>query len=305
MRKRHKEEICQCVVCKTRRGEYKSPGAPRHRSDCECPFCKGPTEEMKRARWTLEKRKEQAQRNVERFKDKTHEEIWGKEKAKEIGMKRSESYRRSCAERRKIAFPDKDWLYRKYWTEKSTSKQIADLCGCSTFYVLRVMGEYRTERRPRGGSYLKWTDEQKRNHYSKSPKGRAQAKEAMLERWRDPKKRKKMVESILKASHIKPNKAELRLDELLQRILPNKYRYVGDFSFFIAGKCPDFVSTNDQKKIIELFGDYYHEGDDGQERIALFKQYGYETLIIWEHELEEVKKLENTLFLFQKGVAKD
>jgi len=36
----------------------------------------------------------------------------------------------------------------------------------------------------------------------------------------------------------------------------------------------------------------WHQGEDPQERIDLFKQYGYDTLVVWEKELmgrDEIK----------------
>jgi len=61
----------------------------------------------------------------------------------------------------------------------------------------------------------------------------------------------------------------------------------------INGKNPDFINVNGQKKIVEMFGTYWHgESRTGlpnevhvQERKDIFKEYGYETLIVWQHEL--------------------
>ena len=89
---------------------------------------------------------------------------------------------------------------------------------------------------------------------------------------------------------IKPNKKELQLNKILQELYPNEWKYVGDGYTFIAGKNPDFMNVNGQKKLIELFGDYWHKirkKDDSQERINHFKKYGFDTLIIWESELKE------------------
>jgi hypothetical protein len=66
----------------------------------------------------------------------------------------------------------------------------------------------------------------------------------------------------------------------------------------VAGKCPDFVNVNGQKKIIELFGDYWHRGQNPQDRIDVFKPFGYETLVIWQRELEDLKSLRHKIFDF-------
>lgn len=93
------------------------------------------------------------------------------------------------------------------------------------------------------------------------------------------------------ARSIKPNKPETFILNLLEDLYPGEWKYTGDFSFMINGKNPDFVNVNGQKKIIEVFGDYWHDGDNPQDRIDIFKPFGYNTLIIWEHELEDIYSL--------------
>jgi very-short-patch-repair endonuclease len=110
--------------------------------------------------------------------------------------------------------------------------------------------------------------------------------------WKDP----VYVAKQMKARRVKPNKLEEVFNSLLQGLLPNQYKYVGDGEVIIGGKCPDFINVNGQKKIIELFGDYWHgpertgqfREEHEQERIEHFAEYGYQTLIIWESELEDI-----------------
>ena len=95
------------------------------------------------------------------------------------------------------------------------------------------------------------------------------------------------------ACKIKPNKLELLFDGLLQEMFPNEWKYVGDFQFFLGGKNPDFMNVNGKKQLIEIYGDFWHQGEDPQDRINHFKQYGFDTLVLWESEIknniEEVK----------------
>ncbi len=99
---------------------------------------------------------------------------------------------------------------------------------------------------------------------------------------------------------VKPNKKERFLIQLLQSTnLP--YDFVGDGKFIIDGKCPDFVNVNGQKKIIEIFGDYWHEPKEENERIALFAKFGFKTLIIWEHELKNITSLTQRLLQFNEA----
>ena len=99
------------------------------------------------------------------------------------------------------------------------------------------------------------------------------------------------VKNQMKARHVKQNKTEKRLEDITTNLFPYEYKFVGDGEVVIAGKCPDFININGQKKIIELFGDYWHKGQNPQDRIDVFFPYGYDTLIIWEKELKDVEIL--------------
>ncbi len=112
------------------------------------------------------------------------------------------------------------------------------------------------------------------------------------------------LKKLHKSLNLKPNKKEEILIELLDKILPNEYKYVGDYSFWLEGRNPDFLNVNGQKKLIELFGDYWHNlekfpnKETPEERISHFKKYGFDTLIIWEKELKNVDKLAKKIIGF-------
>jgi len=103
--------------------------------------------------------------------------------------------------------------------------------------------------------------------------------------WQDPEFVKKQME----ARYVKQNKLEKKLEDIVNKIYPKEYKFVGGGEVVIAGKCPDFINVNGQKKIIELFGDYWHQGENPQDRIDIFKPYGYDTLVIWERELKNME----------------
>lgn len=123
-----------------------------------------------------------------------------------------------------------------------------------------------------------------------------------LEHWQDP----DFVKKQIKAHHVKQNKVEKNLENILNKILPNEYKFVGDGEFILGGKCPDFLNINGKKKLIELYGEYWHgEEKTGitkenaeNERINHFKQFGFNTLIIWENELKEQSILQTKLINF-------
>ena len=85
----------------------------------------------------------------------------------------------------------------------------------------------------------------------------------------------------------RPNKPEEKILSIVNEVCPGEYKYTGDGKFAIYGLYPDFTNCNGQKKIIEHFGDYWHREQDPQDRINKFKEFGYDCLIIWEHELRD------------------
>jgi len=102
--------------------------------------------------------------------------------------------------------------------------------------------------------------------------------------WKTPAYRQRVVEAVMKALHKRPNRKETALLNIIKRnYLP--FEYVGDGKVIIDGYCPDFINNNGKKQVIELYGDYWHKNDDPQKRINHFKRFGFDTLIIWEHEL--------------------
>lgn len=130
---------------------------------------------------------------------------------------------------------------------------------------------------------------------SRALKGRKNPKHSIIMKnvWKDEEYNQKQKE----ARNLYPNKSELYLQNIINSIFPNKFKYVGDFSMFIGGKCPDFIDPINNK-IIELYGDYWHKGQDPNDRINYFKNYGYNTLVIWESELKNTDILKHRLEVF-------
>lgn len=98
-------------------------------------------------------------------------------------------------------------------------------------------------------------------------------------RWEDRGYQQKMKDAL----NSKPNKLESDFFQTMIDYIPN-LRYVGDFSFFVGRKNPDFIleGTN---KCIDLFGEYWHRGPNEEgERKEYFKEMGFELVIIWEFE---------------------
>lgn len=117
----------------------------------------------------------------------------------------------------------------------------------------------------------------------------------MKEIWQDP----KFVKKQMKSRNVMPNKTEIYLQSIITSIT-NNFAFVGDGKEIIGGKCPDFIDKVNNK-IIELYGDYWHKGQDPNDRINYFKNFGYDTLVIWESELKDIDNLKNKLEVFANG----
>lgn len=111
----------------------------------------------------------------------------------------------------------------------------------------------------------------------------------------------KRIQKIIKLIHKSPNKLETIIDKLLNTLLPNKYKFVGDGTVIFDGLNPDFINIK-AKKIIEFYGDYWHNQESykirDKRRLKTYKKYGYKTLIIWEHELKDLDKLNTKILNF-------
>lgn len=107
---------------------------------------------------------------------------------------------------------------------------------------------------------------------------------------------------------LKPNKKEKQLDGIIQTILPNEYKYVGNGEVIFGNRCPDFINCNGQKKLIEHFGVYWHSekltGRTNIQEEQLYKdyysKYGFDTLIVWENELKNEDKLTEKIKKFNE-----
>lgn len=112
--------------------------------------------------------------------------------------------------------------------------------------------------------------------------------EAKKKNWQDP----EYVYKQMRSRSVKQNKKEKMLEDILNEFCPGEWEYVGRGECVIGGKCPDFVNIKGQKKLIELFGDYWHKGQNPEDRKNIFRKFGYETLVIWEHELKDMDFVE-------------
>jgi len=125
-----------------------------------------------------------------------------------------------------------------------------------------------------------------------SHKIRQKISEGMKRRWLDKEYAIKTRTKILKSLCRTPNCLERKMMEIIQRFnLP--YKYVGDGSFFIENKNPDFININGEKTAIEVYANIFKQfcfkdvERWKQERQELFSKYGWEVIFLDEKQVNE------------------
>lgn len=103
------------------------------------------------------------------------------------------------------------------------------------------------------------------------------------ELWKD----ENFVRYVMSKMTRKPSNPELRLNAILDNHWPGKWQYTGNGQVTEGRLNPDFIHLDGQKLIIELFGDYWHRGENPQDKIDYYRNRGYGCLVIWEHELKD------------------
>ena len=109
--------------------------------------------------------------------------------------------------------------------------------------------------------------------------------EAAKKNWQDPEYRERVL--------ISPSKLELSLVPVMES-LGYWHSGAGDFWVHHEGRTrnPDF-KAHGSKKIVELYGNYWHQDERGreQETIDWYQAAGFECIIVWEDEVDQLEKL--------------
>ena len=140
---------------------------------------------------------------------------------------------------------------------------------------------------------------------------RAKTVRQLNRRWSDPEERRRYgaiikskplewhqrrLAATLRSTLSQPTKPERIFMDIIKRDnLP--FKYVGNGKLWIGKLNPDFVATDGSKRLVEVFGCYWHgcwrcfpgsksKGIPLNQRLTTFKKHGYTTKIVWEHELK-------------------
>ena len=184
---------------------------------------------------------------------------------------------RSSESKKKISESLKGHRYSEESKRKMSVSQQGRTHSKETRQKMSDTHKQRPGRFTKGNSGRKFTDEHRRK-ISESAKRLRE----------NPEYRDRIVQVTLAACRKSPNKAEQKLQRVLNNMHPGEWKFVGDGAVIFNGHNPDFINVNGKKLIIELFGDYWHRGEDPADRIAVFTPYGFRTLVIWEHELKNL-----------------
>lgn len=204
------------------------------------------------------------------------------------GRKHSDETKKKIGEKSKEKIFTKD--YRKKLSKATAGKN-------NPMYGKKRVVSIETRNKISLALKGKPLSEKNKQGISKALKGRIFSKEwrrklsrKRKQKFKDPKFLKQFKKSISK----KPTTIEKIINELVES---QGYKYTGNFSVWVDGKNPDFINESD-KKIIEVFGDYWHKPIDEFIRYKHFKKNGYKLLVIWEHEI--YKNFENVRRRFFK-----
>jgi len=136
-----------------------------------------------------------------------------------------------------------------------------------------------------------------------SQENRDKTSEVMKQLWQHltPEEKSRKISKMMSGNgSVKPTVPEQKVKILLDRYCPELFMYTGDGGIIINGLIPDFTDRDGSKKVIEVFGDYWHSfeivgktrEEEKQSRRDQFAKFGFGCLVIWESELVESKLAE-------------
>jgi len=154
-----------------------------------------------------------------------------------------------------------------------------------------------------------WLNKRNKN-IGKSNKGKIMSESTNLKNSEIHKKlweNEDFAKRMFKSFQVKPNIPEKVIIKLLKKNnLP--FHYVGDGKSWINGKNPDFISTNGEKKVIEMHGRAFHDPNSKRGKVVEIPHYktekgtiehyeknGYSCLVIWDNELDDQNKVLNKI----------
>ncbi len=184
--------------------------------------------------------------------------------------------------------------------DANRGRHISEEQKIQSYKILREW--HKNNPHPMKGKHLSDETKRKLRENTKNRKHSDETKLKIKLAWKDP----VYVAKQMRSRHVKPNKLEKYFEKYLNMLYPNEWKFVGDGQLIINGKCPDFVNINGKKKLIEIYGDYWHLGQDPEERKKEFKLFGWNTLILWEKDVRKNPNLKNIIdnFIYDRKLLR-
>jgi hypothetical protein len=145
----------------------------------------------------------------------------------------------------------------------------------------------------------KWKDQEYIEHISKKRKSmwknkayRRKKSKSSKNMWNDLNFRQRVIPKVMRAVHRSPNHFESKIIQIikLNRLL---WKYVGNGSFLLAGKNPDFIYLGKEKIVAEAYDNYWKSLKGCtpkkyiRERSMIFKKEGFQTIFIHYNDTNE------------------
>lgn len=292
--KHHSKETKEIIGLKNK---GKTPSKETRQKMKDNSFCRGKKAWNNKENGYIEPEETRIKKSLAKKGKKQSKELIEKRVAKIKGRKQSEETRLQISESNKGKCPWNKgktglqiaWNLGLFHSDETKQKiSIANKGRSSPFKKEKVIKTIEEKRKNRSeGAIKSWTKER-----------RIQASLTIKRKFLED---KEFIERLKKSQSNKPNNKEKQLLTILSQ---NNFVYTGDWSIEIGGRNPDFINK-DKNLIVELFGDYWHgekfrqeklndfssNEEHERERIEYFEKYGYKCLVIWEHELKNIEKV--------------
>lgn len=162
--------------------------------------------------------------------------------------------------------------------QRKSIERICEVCGKQFFVKPSVL------KRPGWGRFCSkacFAQVRRLRFLWNNPNLRKDVHAKQMANWQKPELRERRIQNTLKVLLKRPTSLEQRLIKFFAgHNLP--FKYVGDGSFLIGFKNPDFINTNGRKIAIEVSNAFFHKNKPhwAEQRKAHFAKYGWDCIVL-------------------------
>lgn len=109
-----------------------------------------------------------------------------------------------------------------------------------------------------------------------------ETREKLRARWAtySPEERRARVRKAKTSICARPNVLERDVNAALEALFPGEWRY--NASEMVGDRIPDFLHVSGT--VLEIFGDYWHRGDNPADLVAEYRALGVVCFVVWESD---------------------